>query len=171
MNKTQLEIVLQAPEPPRSLSGAAHSHIPLPKVSSTVKLLERYPPARRESPEKINPRSPARTTSVALQRASFEKAGVENNSCSTIQLKPRSNSTNHGTNEAKNVEEKIVWRTTNSTDSKRVESIRNNLETVGDKNLNRSNSFMESKWKTKYEDSEKRRKMLLQKNESSKSRE
>ncbi|XP_046434545.1 shootin-1 isoform X1 [Neodiprion fabricii] len=161
MNKTQLEIVL-ATEPPRSPSGnSSHSHIPLPKVSSTVRLLDRYPPARRESPEKmVNRRSPARTTSVALQRASFEKGDT-----SPVQANNKSRSySSNSPIESRNTEEKTMWRT-NSTDGKRVETIRSTLE-LGDKKLNRSNSFMESKWKSKYEDSEKRRKMLLQKSES-----
>lgn len=157
MNKTQLEIVL-ATEPPRSPSATSHSQIPLPKGSTTVKLLDRYPPARKDnSTEKMNCRSPGRTSSVALQRASFER--VDN----PAQFKSRTNALNSN-NDLKNSEEKTLWRM-NSHDGKRVESIRSSLE-LTDKKLNRSNSFMESKWKTKYEDSEKRRKMLLQKNES-----
>ncbi|XP_012255511.2 shootin-1 [Athalia rosae] len=190
MNKTQLEIVL-ASEPPRSGStpGAgqqqstitSHSHIPLPKASPTSKVLDRYPPARNRDvhQDHINNRgnnggnlriSPlgnrtTTTTSVALHRASFER-GESNPGIQQFRSRNNSSNSNNEFNKNTQDEKTTLWRT-NSNEGKRVESIRSSLELNNDKKiLNRSNSFMESKWKTKYEDSEKRRKLLLQKNES-----
>lgn len=180
MNKAELNIVLRA-ESPRSSTTMNHSHIPVPKISSTMKLHDRLPP-RRGSMEK----TAGKTISVAAQRAAFEKldasaAGqkIRNNiNLSNVELR----SPEGRLSPARKVE--YTSRLTsplspkvnsplspklNSPLSPKLNSPHNpRLNGPNSPNLNRSNSFMESKWKSKYEDSEKRRKLLLQKSESGK---
>ncbi|XP_043256944.1 shootin-1 [Colletes gigas] len=144
MNKTELKIVL-SPEPARTSSSVNHSHIPVPRISNAIKAQERCPPARRGSFEKLS-----RGVSVAAQKASFEKLNA------SVQLRPRNNNLSASSIEMRNSEEKLAtpvfasWKTN---------------EPAGLAKLNRSNS-LESKWKSKYEESEKRRKLLLQKSEA-----
>ncbi|XP_076230534.1 uncharacterized protein LOC116433168 [Nomia melanderi] len=144
MNKTELKIVLSA-EPGRASSGVIHSHIPVPRIPSAIKAQERCPPPRRGSFEKLS-----RGVSVAAQKASFEKLDA-----SVVQLRPRNNNLSASSIEMRNTGEErqpvANWKTN---------------ELAGSlAKLNRSNS-LESKWKSKYEESEKRRKLLLQKNEA-----
>ncbi|XP_053979825.1 shootin-1 isoform X1 [Hylaeus volcanicus] len=147
MNKTELKIVLST-EPTRTTTGVIHSHIPVPRVTNAIKALERCPPARRGSFEKLS-----RGVSVAAQKASFEKLDA------SVQLRPKNNNLSASSIEMRNTEEKLTspvfanWRTNETTGG------------VGVAKLNRSNS-LESKWKNKYEESEKRRKLLLQKSEA-----
>ncbi|KAG7201209.1 hypothetical protein KM043_003996 [Ampulex compressa] len=142
MNKTELNIVLSA-EPARTSSNVIHSHIPVPRIPSAIKAQERCPPKRRGSFEKLG-----RVTSVAAQRASFERLDA------SVQLRSRNNNLSTSSIEMRNSEEKLG------------PSINSRTNELGLSKLNRSNSFMESKWKSKYEDSEKRRKLLLQKSEA-----
>lgn len=84
---------------------------------------------------------------MAAQRASFEKLEA-----SVVQLRSRNNNQlSTSSIEVRKSEEKA----TPMSGCKMNDVVR----------LNRSNSFLESKWKSKYEDSEKRRKHLLQKSE------
>lgn len=143
MNKTEFNIVLST-EPPRTSPNVIHSHIPVPRISAAIKAQERCPPKRRGSFEKLG----RGTGNVAAQRASFEKLEA-----SVVQLRSRNNNQLSTSGiEMRKSEEK----TTPVTGYKMNEIAR----------LNRSNSFLESKWKSKYEDSEKRRKHLLQKSET-----
>ncbi|KZC10981.1 PREDICTED: shootin-1 [Dufourea novaeangliae] len=149
MNKTELKIVLNT-EPPRTSSNMIHSHIPVPRITNAVKAQERCPPPRRGSFEKLS-----RGVSVAAQRASFERLDA------SVQLRPRNNNLSASSIEVRSTEEKlgtppfcVNWKTNT-----------NNEPTSGVARLNRSNS-LESKWKSKYEESEKRRKLLLQKSEA-----
>lgn len=143
MNKTELSIVLNT-EPPRTSSGVIHSHIPVPRIPSAIKAQERCPPPRRGSFEKLT-----RGVSVAAQRASFEKLDA------SVQLRPRNNNLSASSIEMRNSEEKLA--SSSIVNSKTSEH--------GGFRLNRSNS-LEGKWKSKYEESEKRRKLLLQKTEA-----
>ncbi|XP_076245229.1 uncharacterized protein LOC143185838 isoform X2 [Calliopsis andreniformis] len=141
MNKSELSIVLNT-EPPRTSSSVIHSHIPVPRISNVFKAQERCSPPRRGSFEKLS-----RGVSVAAQRASFEKLDA------SVQLRSRNLSSS--SIEVRNTEEKL----TNST----IGNCKTNDH--GFTRLNRSNSI-ENKWKSKYEESEKRRKLLLQKSET-----
>ncbi|OAD62234.1 hypothetical protein WN48_06875 [Eufriesea mexicana] len=146
MNKTELNIVLSA-EPARTTSSVIHSHIPVPRISNAIKAQERCPPSRRGSFEKLS-----RGVSVAAQRASFEKLDA-----SVQQQRSRNNNLSSSSIEMRNSEtEKPASQTTTNCKTN---------ELVGVSKLNRSNS-LESKWKNKYEESEKRRKLLLQKSEA-----
>lgn len=140
MNRTEFNIVLSR-EPPRTPPSVIHSHIPVPRISTTFKAQERCPPKRRGSFEKL-----VRGTTVAAQRASFEKLDA------SVQPKPRNNNLSTSSIEVRNLEEKST-------------SV-NNYKTNDLVKLNRSNSFLENKWKNRYEDSEKKRKFLLQKSET-----
>ncbi|XP_015597235.1 shootin-1 [Cephus cinctus] len=137
MNKTEISIMLGT-EPPKTPPNANHSLIPVPKINS-AKLQERCPPKRRESLERST-----RSISVTAQRASFERVDSP-----VYTAKSRSNSTSSN-HEVRSMDDRL-------TNVKRMDA---------SQKLNRSNSFMESKWKSKYEDSEKRRKLLLQKSEA-----
>lgn len=142
MNKTEFNIVLST-EPPRTSPNVIHSHIPVPRISAAIKAQERCPPKRRGSFEKLG----RGTGNVAAQRASFEKLEA-----SVVQLRSRNNNQlSTSSIEVRKSEEKA----TPMSGCKMNDVVR----------LNRSNSFLESKWKSKYEDSEKRRKHLLQKSE------
>lgn len=143
MNKSELSIVLNT-EPPRTSAGVIHSHIPVPRISNAFKAQEKCPPPRRGSFEKLT-----RGVSVAAQRASFEKLDA------SVQLRSRNNNLSTSSIEVRNHEEKLANPTIN------------NYKTNdhGIARLNRSNSI-ENKWKSKYEESEKRRKLMLQKSES-----
>ncbi|XP_078048861.1 uncharacterized protein LOC144476128 isoform X2 [Augochlora pura] len=138
MNKTEVKIVLSA-EPARTASGVIHSHIPVPRIPSAIKAQERCPPARRGSFEKLS-----RGVSVAAQKASFEKLDA------SVQLRPKNNILSASSIEVRHApEEKTTWKSSCDSMPK----------------LTRSNSI-EGKWKSKYEESEKRRKLLLQKSEA-----
>ncbi|KYQ52027.1 hypothetical protein ALC60_08641 [Trachymyrmex zeteki] len=142
MNKTEFNIVLST-EPSRTSPNVIHSHIPVPRISATIKAQERCPPKRRGSFEKLG----RGTGNVAAQRASFEKLEA-----SVVQLRSRNNNQlSTSSIEMRKFEEKTTPV---------------NVCKTNDVRLNRSNSFLESKWKSKYEDSEKRRKHLLQKSEA-----
>lgn len=150
MNKTELNIILST-ETARTSPSVIHSHIPVPRISNAIKAQERCPPPRRGSFEKLS-----RGVSVAAQRASFEKldASVQhqrsrNNNLSCSSIETRCSDT-----------EKLCPPTTTITNCKQ-----NETSSVGVARLNRSNS-LDTKWKSKYEDSEKRRKLLLQKSEA-----
>ncbi|XP_071860765.1 uncharacterized protein [Bombus fervidus] len=147
MNKTELNIVLNT-EPTRTSSSVIHSHIPVPRISNAIKAQERCPPSRRGSFEKLSHRG----VSVAAQRASFEKLDA-----SVQQQRSRNNNLSSSSIEMRNSEtEKLAFHATTNCKTN---------ELVGVAKLNRSNS-LESKWKSKYEESEKRRKLLLQKSEA-----
>lgn len=140
MNKTELNIVLST-ESSRTSPNVIHSHIPVPRISAAIKAQERCPPKRRESFEKLG----RATGNVAAQRASFEKLEA-----SVVQLRSRNNN----------------QLSTSSIEMRKSEEKTNACKINDVVRLNRSNSFLENKWKNKYEDSEKKRKHLLQKNES-----
>lgn len=140
MNKTEFNIVLST-EPPRTTPSVVHSHIPVPRVSAGIKAQERCPPKRRGSFEKLS------RGSVAAQRASFEKLEA-----SAVQLRSRNNNQLSTSSDMRDSEEKTTPVS--------------NYKTSDVCKLNRDNSFVETKWKNKYDDSEKRRKLLLQKNET-----
>ncbi|KAM0725708.1 hypothetical protein ACS0PU_008434 [Formica fusca] len=141
MNKTEFNIVLST-EPPRTTPSVIHSHIPVPRVSAAIKAQERCPPKRRGSFERLG------RGSVAAQRASFEKLEA-----SAVQLRSRNNNQlSTSSIEVRGSEEKTTPVS--------------NYKTSDVFKLNRDNSFIETKWKNKYEDSEKRRKLLLQKSEA-----
>ncbi|KOC68277.1 Shootin-1 [Habropoda laboriosa] len=151
MNKTELNIVLST-EPARTSSSVIHSHIPVPRISNAIKAQERCPPPRRGSFEKLS-----RGVSVAAQRASFEKldASVQQQQRTTT----RNNNLSSSSIEMRNTEtEKLCSASTT------ISNWKTNEQIAGAK-LNRSNS-LEGKWRSKYEDSEKRRKLLLQKSEA-----
>ncbi|XP_012287816.1 shootin-1 isoform X2 [Orussus abietinus] len=139
MNKTELNIFLSN-EPPRALASPNHSLIPVPKIGNPLRPAERCPPKRRESLERT-----ARTTSVAAQRATFERSE------SPIRWK------------SKNTATSSISETKNS--NERLSAVANKRQEM-DQKFNRSNSFSENKWKSKFEESEKRRKALLQKGDS-----
>lgn len=143
MNKTEFNIVLST-EPPRTSPSVIHSHIPVPRTSAAIKAQERCPPKRRGSFEKLG----RCTGTVAAQKATFEKLDA------SVQLRSRNNNNNLSTSsiEIRNFEEK----STPISNYKINDVVK----------LNGSNSFIESKWKNRYDDSEKRRKLLLQKNEA-----
>ena len=89
---------------------------------------------------------------MAAQRASFEKLDA-----SVQQQRSRNNNLSSSSIEMRNSEtEKLAFHATTNCKTN---------ELVGVAKLNRSNS-LESKWKSKYEESEKRRKLLLQKSEA-----
>ncbi|RLU17611.1 hypothetical protein DMN91_009847 [Ooceraea biroi] len=143
MNKTEFSIVLST-EPPRTSPSVIHSHIPVPRISAAIKAQEKCPPKRRGSFEKLG----RGTGTVAAQKASFEKLDA-----SVVQLRPRNNNPlSISSIEMRNTEEKFVP----------VSTYRTN-DVV---KINRSNSFVESKWKSKYDESEKKRKFLLQRSEA-----
>ncbi|XP_012229435.2 shootin-1 [Linepithema humile] len=144
MNKTEFNIVLST-EPPRTSPSVIHSHIPVPRTSAAIKAQERCPPKRRGSFEKLG----RCTGTVAAQKATFEKLDA-----SVVQLRSRNNNNHLSTSsiEIRNFEEKSTPMS--------------NYKINDVVKLNGSNSFTESKWKNKYDDSEKRRKLLLQKNEA-----
>lgn len=143
MNRTEFNIVLST-EPPRTSPNVIHSHIPVPRISAAFKAQERCPPKRRGSFEKLG----RGTGTVAAQRASFEKLEA-----SVVQLRSRNNNQLSASSiEMRKTEEKTMPVS--------------GCKTNDVLRLNRSNSFLESKWRNKYEDSEKRRKHLLQKSET-----
>ncbi|XP_070164886.1 shootin-1 [Polyergus mexicanus] len=141
MNKTEFNIVLST-EPPRTTPSVIHSHIPVPRVSAAIKIQERCPPKRRGSFERLG------RGSVAAQRASFEKLEA-----SVVQLRSRNNNQlSTSSIEVRGSEDKTMPVS--------------NYKTSDVFKLNRDNSFIETKWKNKYDDLEKRRKLLLQKSEA-----
>ncbi|CAK9800000.1 hypothetical protein ANTPLA_LOCUS2189 [Anthophora plagiata] len=156
MNKTELNIVLST-EPARTSSSVIHSHIPVPRISNAIKAQERCPPPRRGSFEKLS-----RGVSVAAQRASFEKldASVQQQQRSTT----RNNNLSSSSIEMRNNESEKLSSASSTTVTTNISNWKTN-EHVGGVKLNRSNS-LESKWRNKYEESEKRRKLLLQKSEA-----
>ncbi|CAK9805979.1 hypothetical protein ANTQUA_LOCUS4658 [Anthophora quadrimaculata] len=156
MNKTELNIVLST-DSTRTSSSVIHSHIPVPRISNAIKAQERCPPPRRGSFEKLS-----RGVSVAAQRASFEKldASVQQQQRSTT----RNNNLSSSSIEIRNNEAEKLSSANSTTVTTNVSNWKTN-EQVGGVKLNRSNS-LESKWRSKYEDSEKRRKLLLQKSEA-----
>ncbi|XP_066580897.1 shootin-1-like isoform X1 [Prorops nasuta] len=169
MNKTELNIFLSS-EPGRASQNAVHSHIPVPRISNGGKAQERHPPKRRGSFEKLG-----RTTSVAAQRASFEKLDAAS-SFSNSNSNFISNSTSNLAINQANPYAGVQLRSTRTNNPifQSVE-LRNHEEKAGSNcsfkrnevpRLNRTDSFSENKWKSKYEESEKRRKLLLQKNEA-----
>ena len=141
-----------------------HSHIPVPKISGSIKLHDKLPPTRRGSMEK----TAGKSISVAAQRAAFEKLDASVNSpkmrnnvnLSNIELR----SSEGKSSPAKKFEYSPKFNGPHSPKLNGPYSQRVNSPISH--NLNRSNSFLESKWKSKYEDSEKRRKLLLQRSES-----
>lgn len=141
MNKTEFNIVLSTETPKTSTSSVIHSHIPVPRVSTAIKAQERCPPKRTGSLEKFG------RGSVAAQRACFEKLEA-----SVVQLRSR----NNNQLSTSSIEMRNSEKTTPVSNYKTSEVFK----------LNRDNSFSEIKWKNKYEDSEKKRKLLLQKNET-----
>ncbi|CAL7946329.1 unnamed protein product [Xylocopa violacea] len=148
MNKTEVSIVLST-DATRTSPSVIHSHIPVPRISNAIKAQDRCPPPRRGSFEKLS-----RGVSVAAQRASFEKLDA-----SVQQQRSRNNNLSSSSIEMRNHEtEKHAHQTV------AVANCKTN-EPAGVAKLNRSNS-LESKWKSKYEESEKRRKLLLQKSEA-----
>jgi len=141
MNKTEFSIVLST-EPPRTSPSVIHSHIPVPRISAAIKAAERCPPKRRGSFEKLG----RGTGTVAAQKASFEKLDA------SVQLRTRNNNQlSMSSIEMRNQEKFAPVSTYRMNDVAK---------------LNRSNSFMENKWKSKYDESEKKRKLLLQKSET-----
>ncbi|CAK9831011.1 hypothetical protein ANTRET_LOCUS8080 [Anthophora retusa] len=156
MNKTELNIVLST-ESAKTSSSVIHSHIPVPRISNAIKAQERCPPPRRGSFEKLS-----RGVSVAAQKASFEKldASVQQQQRSTM----RNNNLSSSSIEIRNNEAEKLSSANSTTVATNVSNWKTN-EQVGGVKLNRSNS-LESKWRSKYEDSEKRRKLLLQKSEA-----
>jgi len=143
MNKTEFNIVLNS-EPSRTSPNVIHSHIPVPRISAAIKAQEKCPSKRRGSFEKLG----RETGNVAAQKASFEKLEA-----SVIQLRSRNNNQlSTSSIEMRKFEEKTVPM--------------NACKTNDVIRVNRSNSCLESKWKSKYEDSEKKRKHLLQKSEA-----
>lgn len=141
MNKTEFNIVLST-EPPRTTPSVIHSHIPVPRVSAAIKAQERCPPKRRGSFERLG------RGSVAAQRASFEKLEA-----SVVQLRSRNNN-------------QLSTSSIEMRDSEEKTTPVSNYKTSDVFKLNRDNSFIETKWKNKYDESEKRRKLLLQKSEA-----
>ncbi|XP_017881052.1 shootin-1 [Ceratina calcarata] len=149
MNKTELSIVLST-EPARTSSSTIHSQIPVPRISNAFKAQEKCPSPRRGSFEKLS-----RGVSVAAQKASYERLDA-----SVQQLRPMKN--NNLSNSS------IEMRNSEFEKPASPSVVSNNWKTnepVGVTKLNRSNS-LESKWKSKYEESEKKRKLLLQKSEA-----
>lgn len=142
-----------------------HSHIPVPKISSTIKLHDRLPP-RRESLEKS---SSGKAISVAAQRAAFEKLDAN---AASQKLRNNLNLSNvelrHSEGRSSPARKFEFCPKANSPLSPKLNNSR--LNGPCSPTLNRSNSFLENKWKNKFEDSEKRRKLLLQKSESGKKR-
>lgn len=150
MNKTEFNIVLSTETPKTSTSSVIHSHIPVPRVSTTIKAQERCPPKRRGSFERLG------RGSVAAQKACFEKLEA-----SVVQLRSRNNNQlSTSSIEIRNPEEKTM-PVSNYKTSRII-----NEKTSDVFKFNRDNSFSEIKWKSKYEDSEKKRKLLLQKDEA-----
>lgn len=142
MNKTEFNIVLSTETPKTSTSSVIHSHIPVPRVSTAIKAQERCPPKRRGSFERLG------RGSVAAQKACFEKLEA-----SVVQLRSRNNNQlSTSSIEIRNSEQKTTPVS--------------NYKTSDVFKFNMDNSFSEIKWKNKYEDSEKKRKLLLQKNET-----
>lgn len=182
MNKTECSIVLNTGTSSSS-SSVIHSHIPVPRISTAIKAQERCPPNRRGSFEKFC-RVPG---SVAAKTASFEKLDasvqsrsrtnnntnnnnhhnhpsmsissieVRNSDASVVQLRSRNN---HHQNNHQLSTSSIEVR---NSDEKPTPASSHRTNVV---EFNRSNSFLENKWKTKYEESEKKRKLLLQKIEA-----
>lgn len=144
MKRTEVSIILQnsseseTPVSPRSSTNMNHSHIPVPKISVSSKSVDRLPPVGRESSEK----NAARTLSVAAQRAAFEKLESQD-----IQPRIRSfNNSPFSDNQRNNPAKKLY----------------------SSLNFSRTDSFGENKWKTKFEDSEKLRKMAILRSETGK---
>ncbi|KAK2579279.1 hypothetical protein KPH14_008238 [Odynerus spinipes] len=149
MNKTELNIVLSTEPARTATTNVIHSHIPVPRIANAQKPQERCFPIRRGSFEKLG-----RTTSVAAQKATFEKLDA------SVQLRPKNSHLSTSSIEMRNVDEK-------STSSfKRADVTFPKLNGNSNSGSNGNNTFLESKWKSKYEESEKRRKLLLQKSEA-----
>lgn len=157
MNKTELNIVLST-EPPRTTTTAGttnviHSHIPVPRITTNAQVKpqeQRCSPIRRGSFEKLG-----RTTSVAAQKANFEKLDA------SVQLRSKHSNLSASSIEMRNVDEK----------ANPINPFKKNDYTYpklngNGNNSNANNCFLENKWKSKYEESEKRRKLLLQKSET-----
>lgn len=149
MNKTEFSIVLST-EPPRTSPSVIQSHIPVPRISTAIKTQERCPPRFGGFFEKP---PPSRGT-VAAQKATFER--LEGSEASVVQPRPSHRDNNQlmqaSSIEARNTVERL-W----PVGAHKINDI---------VKFSRSNSFTENKWRSKHDESEKKRKFLLQKNEA-----
>ena len=142
MKRTEVNIILHNSEsnndstPARFGTNMNHSHIPVPKILNSTKSHDRFPPVRRQSIEK----NAGKALSVAAQTAVFEKLDA-----TASPHKPRQNLNTPFIENHRNGENKFPL-------PKKSEHV---------SVLNRRDSFSEGKWKSKFEESEKRRKMAL----------
>lgn len=196
MNKSELKIVLSSMETSQSRipsssssNNSNHSHIPVPKIPSLVKLQDnrllhqsQHNNNNNQQPQQQNglAKRPGesvvgRRISVAAQRASFERLqDAVNNSPSRVN-KPQGfvAVNNNAGSESPAVQLRSNYNSENRLPSSPFSSAtspsspikRNSHETS---KLNRSNSSLsaDSRWKTKYEESERVRKTLIQKSEA-----
>lgn len=171
---------------PISVNNGNHSHIPIPKIPSLVKLQQQQQQngcvKRFGEPNLSSGIGRNSRISVAAQRASFEKLQDSVNyqpSLTKPNNKPQNplGLNNNGNNDSSfgpsflrsnaNCDERLQSTSTTSLLSSPVK--RNSHENP---KLNRSNSSASSdaRWKNKYEESERIRKSLLQKSEAGKTR-
>ena len=175
MNKSELNIVLQGSSMdtsqsriPISPNNGNHSYIPVPKLACIANKQQDY---RQQQPhngiKRVGDHVMARgRISVAAQRASFEKL---QDSVNTITGKPPINkSNNNNTHDELQQYEfaGVVLRSSISNNDKLSSPVRRT--SCDNSKLNRSNSSLSSdgRWKSKWEESERIRKNLLQKSEA-----
>lgn len=167
MNRSELNVFLNGNHHPGLRSTASTpppsspSHIPVPR-SCSAKLQERIAGLRNGNNSPNCSPGGVKSMSVAAQRAAFERldAAAASSSPTASSPSPTGIKVPSGRHSAGNSQFYVAsYQDQNNPPS--------NAPPKSPKTLSRSNSFQEaSRWRAKYEDAEKRRKMLLQKSES-----
>ncbi|KAK0183371.1 hypothetical protein PV327_001420 [Microctonus hyperodae] len=168
MHRSELNYNLVTPEIDRMKSTSImsnHSHIPIPKSfglpnKSTLHSFTKRPNAVNTlAGEKSCPQSPTlqtRKMTVAAQRASFEKLDAAAAAAANIH-KRTLNDSNSSLIKIHDSGQQMAM--------KKITTVCNNSRFNGNTN-NNGVANMELNWKSKYEESEKKRKILLQKSEA-----
>lgn len=169
MHRSELNYNLATPEIDRMKATSImsnHSHIPIPKSfglpnKSTLHSFSKRPNAINTlAGEKSCPQSPTlqtRKMTVAAQRASFEKLDAAAAAATNIH-KRTLNDSNSSLIKIHDSGQQMA--------TKKISTVCNNSRFNGNTN-NNGVASLELNWKLKYEESEKKRKILLQKSEAS----
>lgn len=175
MHRSEITCNLASPElerlkPTTTTTMSNHSHIPVPKSFGTPNKSTLHSLTKRGNAlntltieNKTIPQSPtlqARVTSVAAQRASFERLDA---AAASANVQKRNFHDNY-TPPLSNYQAKLQDNS-QQTSLKKTMIMSNSMRLNGGNNNNGVTSY-EGNWKMKYEDSERKRKILLQKSET-----
>ncbi|XP_008546705.1 shootin-1 isoform X2 [Microplitis demolitor] len=161
MHRTELTCNLSSPEIGRVKTPAmTNSHIPVPKPFGVPNKSTLHSSTKRgnlNTADNKAPQSPTlqRMTSVAAQRASFERLDA-----SAASASPKINRFHDLNSPISN------FQTKDNGQQFPIKKIVSNSRYNGSSNNNNNNLNLEVNWKLKYEESERKRKVLLQKSET-----